>query len=94
MLDIEPLSNALGAEVVGLDLAAPLDSATVATLGAALLDRLVPLFGGQTMEERVRFAAWFGEPGGSRLTRQAATPALSATSARTAGRTARCRMAN
>ena len=72
MLDIEPLSNALGAEVAGLDLAAPLDRATIAALRAALLDHLVLLFRGQTMgeQDQIRFAACFGEPVGSRSTQR------------------------
>lgn len=68
MLDVKPLSTALGAEIVGLDLAAPLDGATIAALRAALLDNLVLVFRGQAMEERdqVRFASCFGKPVGSR----------------------------
>ena len=58
MLDVKPLSTALGTEVVGLDLAAPLDSTTIAALRRALLNHLVLLFRDQTMGERdqVRFA--------------------------------------
>ena len=72
MLDVKPLSTALGTEVVGLDLAAPLDSTTIAALRRALLDHLVLLFRDQTMGERdqVRFAACFGEQVGSRSTQR------------------------
>jgi len=42
--DIRPLSPAIGAEIVGLDIARPLDDATVAALVQAWTDHIVLLF--------------------------------------------------
>ena len=56
------LSSALGAEIVGVDLAEPLDPATIATIRAALWDNLVLLFRGQrfSAEDQLRFAECLG----------------------------------
>ncbi len=62
-LDLHPLSDALGAEVRGLDLARPLDGETVAALRSAWLDHLILLFRDQdlTQEQLVAATAHFGE---------------------------------
>jgi len=49
-LDIRPLAGALGAEVLGVDLGAPLDAATVAAIRRALLDHLVIFFRDQKLD--------------------------------------------
>lgn len=62
-LTVKPLSSALGAEIVGVDLSKPLDDATVAAIKAAWNEHLVLLFRNQTLSEddQVRFAHHFGE---------------------------------
>lgn len=62
-LSVRPLSPALGAEIVGVDLSKPLDSATVAAIRSAWTEHLVLLFRNQTLSEddQVRFARHFGE---------------------------------
>jgi taurine dioxygenase len=62
-LTVKPLSPALGAEIVGVDLSQPLDQATVAAIKAAWTEHLVLLFRGQRLSEddQVRFARHFGE---------------------------------
>jgi taurine dioxygenase len=61
-LDVRRIGGRIGAEVAGLDLAAPLDDATVAELDAALLIHKALFFRGQRLDEagQVRFAAAFG----------------------------------
>ncbi len=61
-MEIRPIAPALGAEVRGIDLAEPLDGATLAALRQALLDRLVLFFRDQdlTPERHKAFAARFG----------------------------------
>ena len=63
--EIRPLSDALGAEIVGLDLAAPVDRATAAALEEAWRDHIVLLFRAPdlTQEEQLRFAGAFGAIG-------------------------------
>ena len=58
------LSPALGAEIRGIDLHAPLDGETVGALRAAWLEHLVLVFRGQDLNEddQARFAAYFGTP--------------------------------
>jgi taurine dioxygenase len=61
---IEPLTSAIGADVRGVDLAAPLDDAAVRAIRGALNDHLVLFFRDQRMlsvDEHVRFARYFGE---------------------------------
>jgi taurine dioxygenase len=60
--EIKPLAGALGAELLGIDLARPLDDETVAALRQALLDHLVIFFRDQTLfpEEFLAFAGRFG----------------------------------
>ena len=60
---VRPLSPALGAEIVGVDLSRPLDAATVAAIREAWKEHLVLLFRDQTLDEddQVRFARHFGQ---------------------------------
>jgi taurine dioxygenase len=60
-LSIRPLNPTIGAEVAGVDLAAPLEASTVAALRQALLDHLVLFFRDQPMtpEEQFRFSEYF-----------------------------------
>ena len=44
MFEIRPLSDALGAEIIGLDLAASLDDETFAVIHKAHLDHMVLVF--------------------------------------------------
>jgi taurine dioxygenase len=61
---VRPLSPALGAEIVGIDLSQNLDDATAARILAAWHAHLVLLFRNQDLseEDEVRFAETFGEP--------------------------------
>ncbi|MBL8671051.1 MAG: TauD/TfdA family dioxygenase [Alphaproteobacteria bacterium] len=61
-MTIEPLCQALGAEVRGVDLRRPLDPATVKALYRAFNERYLLLFRGQQLEaeDQVRFAELFG----------------------------------
>jgi alpha-ketoglutarate-dependent taurine dioxygenase len=58
-LEIRPLSEALGAEVIGVDLSKPIDEATFAEIHQAFLESLVLLFRGQhamTVEQQMTFS--------------------------------------
>ena len=60
---VEPLSSALGVEVVGLDLRSPLDEATVDSISALLDEYLLVCFRGQAAlgpEEQVAFTRRWG----------------------------------
>ncbi|HEX5078689.1 MAG TPA: TauD/TfdA family dioxygenase [Geminicoccaceae bacterium] len=61
--EARPLSGALGAEIAGVDLAAPLDEATVAALRAALLEHIVIFFRDQRLSphDLLALARRFGE---------------------------------
>jgi alpha-ketoglutarate-dependent taurine dioxygenase len=61
-LDIRPLTPAIGAEIVGLDLGERLDDETVAAIRAAWLRHLVVFFPDQHLDEdqQVAFASRFG----------------------------------
>jgi taurine dioxygenase len=61
-LQLRPLSSGLGAEVSGIDLAAPLDDATFAAVEQAWREHLILLFRGQALTHRqhVDFSARFG----------------------------------
>jgi taurine dioxygenase len=63
-IGIHPVAGALGAEVSGLDLARPLDDATVAALRQAWLEHLVLFFRDQNLSpaQFLAFARRFGEP--------------------------------
>ena len=58
-----PLSSALGAQVIGLDLKAPISAATALALNEAWNEHVVLLFRGQqlTFEEHIAFSRTFGE---------------------------------
>jgi taurine dioxygenase len=62
-LEVRRLSGALGAEIFGVDLAGPLDEATVADLRAALLEHIVIFFRDQTLspQQQLDLARRFGE---------------------------------
>ncbi len=64
-LDLRPLSDALGAEVRGVDLARTLDRETAGALRRAWLDHLILLFRDQelTQEQLVAATAHFGPTG-------------------------------
>lgn len=61
-LDIRPLSDALGAEVIGLDLSGPLDDDTFAKVHQAHLEHHVLVFRDQTLppQAQVDFSKRFG----------------------------------
>jgi alpha-ketoglutarate-dependent taurine dioxygenase len=62
-LEIRPLSEALGAEIIGIDLTTPIDEATFAEIHQAFLKSLVILFRGQqamTVEQQIAFSRRFG----------------------------------
>jgi taurine dioxygenase len=63
-LDIRPLSGALGAEILGIDLAQDVSDATIAAIRAAWLEHLVVFFRDQTLEpaQLLGVARRFGEP--------------------------------
>ena len=62
-IEVRPLSGALGAEILGIDLAARLDEATVAALRAALLEHIVIFFRDQSLSphDLLAVARRFGE---------------------------------
>lgn len=62
-LQVRPISGALGAEILGVDLAKPLSGAAVELIRRALLDYLVVFFRGQSLtpEQQLKFTARFGE---------------------------------
>ena len=62
-LAFEPLSDAIGVEVKGLDLSTPLDEATVEALKDVWYDRCLLLFRDQDISnaDQERFARYFGE---------------------------------
>lgn len=64
-MTITPLPAPLGAEVTGIDLAAPLDRATADAIYAAWLDHIVLVFRDQALskDQQVAFAAQFGTVG-------------------------------
>jgi len=67
MVDIRPLSAAIGIEVRGVDLAEPLDEVAFAQIRAAWEENCIALFRDQNLGEieQVRFAARFGALGTS-----------------------------
>jgi taurine dioxygenase len=64
ILSVKPMAGALGAEVSGVDLAAPLDQAAIDEIRRALLDHLVIVFRDQhlTPRRQVDIARLFGTP--------------------------------
>jgi alpha-ketoglutarate-dependent taurine dioxygenase len=63
-LEIRPLSGAIGAEIVGVDLGEDLDAATIALIRGAWLDHLVLFFRDQALPPArlLALARRFGEP--------------------------------
>jgi taurine dioxygenase len=63
-MEVRPIAGALGAEIEGVDLARPLDTAVAAAIRRALLEHLVIFFRGQqlTPRQQLDFARAFGEP--------------------------------
>ena len=63
-LDIRPLSGALGAEILGIDLAHDVSDETIAAIRAAWLEHLVVFFRDQQLEpaQLLALARRFGEP--------------------------------
>ncbi len=63
-MEIQPIAGALGAEIRGVDLSAPLDEQTVGAIRRALLDHLVVFFRGQDLTPAMfrAFAGRFGTP--------------------------------
>ncbi len=62
-IEVVRLSNALGAEVRGVDLSKPLDDVTFAAVHKAFLDHQVIAFRNQTLtpHQELAFATRFGE---------------------------------
>ncbi len=62
-LEIRKLTPVIGAEIFGVDLAAPMDSQTFDTIHQALMDNLVIFFRDQTMDhaQQTAFGARFGK---------------------------------
>ncbi|MDC0033679.1 TauD/TfdA family dioxygenase [Alphaproteobacteria bacterium] len=65
-IKIEPLSDAVGARITGIDLRNDMDASAFQTVHKAWLDYQVLVFSGQELgeEDQVRFTAHFGELGG------------------------------
>jgi len=63
MLELDPLSPAIGAEILGVDLSRPLADATVADIRDALMAHCVVFFRDQTLnvERHKAFTRYFGE---------------------------------
>ena len=70
-IEVVPASEALGAEITGVDLARPLTSETTALIHRAWLDHLVIVFRGQQIDQhqQLAFTGLFGAPGGVRSPR-------------------------
>lgn len=64
-ITVKPMSDALGAEILGVDLSQPLDAATAADIYAAWLEHLVIVVRDQTIDDddQTRFAGYFGTVG-------------------------------
>ncbi len=62
-VDVRPLTNVIGAEVLGVDLRDELDDTTIAEIRAAWHDHKVLFFPGQLIDraQHKRFATYFGE---------------------------------
>jgi taurine dioxygenase len=77
-IKVTPLSDALGAEISGVDLTQPLDPATVAAINEAWLEHLVIVIRGQDLddEDQVRFGGYFGPVGDYLRPDSLRTPAM------------------
>ena len=77
-LTVKPLTPAVGAEVHGVDLRAPLDTATVAALRQAWHDHAVLLLRDQELsdEDQIRFGECFGKLGRVFTHREGRHPAI------------------
>ena len=64
-ITVTKLSKALGAEITGVDLTAPLDPETVAAINEAWLEHLVIVIRGQDLsdDDQIRFGGYFGPIG-------------------------------
>jgi len=64
-MEIVLLSDAIGAEIRGIDLSEPQDAETITAINDAWHEHIVLLFRGQPLglEEHTRFAGYFGEIG-------------------------------
>ena len=62
-IEVRPSGSALGAEIVGVDLSAPMDDATFAEVHAAWLQNLIICFRGQNIDSKAQIAygSCFGE---------------------------------
>ena len=65
LFEVVPLSQHIGAEIRGLDMSKPLDSATVKAIYQTWLDHTVIIFRGQklTQEDHLHATSYFGEQG-------------------------------
>src|SRR4051812_47191957 len=65
MVEIRPLSPAIGVEILGVDLSEPIGDADFASIRAAWEHNCIALFRGQRLEEmeQVHFASRFGTLG-------------------------------
>ncbi len=63
-MQVRPIAGAMGAEILGVDLAQTLDAATAAAIRRSLLEYLVIFFRDQTLTppQQLEFARAFGEP--------------------------------
>jgi taurine dioxygenase len=63
VLEVRPLTTAIGAEIRGVDCAGPLDEETIAAIRKVWLDRLVVFFPDQHLDadRQIEFASRFGE---------------------------------
>jgi alpha-ketoglutarate-dependent taurine dioxygenase len=75
-IDVRPISGHTGAEILGVDLTAPLDDATVAAIREALLRWKVVFFRDQFLDQaqHLAFARRFGRPTPAHPTLPAAFP--------------------
>lgn len=62
-ITVKPLSDALGAEIQGVDLSQPVDAATMEAIKDAWLEHLFVVFRGQDIsnDDQVRFCKYFGD---------------------------------
>jgi len=62
-IEVRPIAGALGAEILGVDIAQPLEGEVISEIRQAFLDHLVISFGNQklTPQEQLAFAQRFGQ---------------------------------